>query len=90
MSQNDFLDQMKKMDKKERRDLLEKLTAALTPEQQKQVQSIMGDKKQMEKIKNNLKGDDFSTWVEGLAGKEDAQDFLNGPQVQNRLKELLQ
>ncbi|MBQ9953663.1 MAG: hypothetical protein IJO92_04990 [Clostridia bacterium] len=90
MSQNDFLDQMKKMDKKERRDLLEKLTAALTPEQQKQVQSIMGDKKQMEKIKNNLKGDDFSTLVEGLAGKEDAQDFLNSPQVQNRLKELLQ
>lgn len=90
MSQNDFLDQMKKMDKKERRDLLEKLTAALTPEQQKQVQSIMGDKKQMEKIKNNLKGDDFNTLVEGLAGKEDAQDFLNSPQVQNRLKELLQ
>ena len=90
MSQNDFLDQMKKMDKKERRDLLEKLTAALTPEQQKQVQSMMGDKKQMEKIKNNLKGDDFSTLVEGLAGKEDAQDFLNSPQVQNRLKELLQ
>ncbi len=90
MSQNDFLDQMKKMDKKERRDLLEKLTAALTPEQQKQVQSIMGDKKQMEKIKNNLNGDDFNTLVEGLAGKENAQDFLNSPQVQNRLKELLQ
>ncbi|MBR2013236.1 MAG: hypothetical protein IJ995_03375 [Clostridia bacterium] len=90
MSQNDFLDQMKKMDKKERRDLLEKLTAALTPEQQKQVQSIMGDKKQMEKIKNNLNGDDFNTLVEGLAGKENAQDFLNSPQVQNRLKDLLQ
>ncbi len=90
MSQNDFLDQIKKMDKKERRDMLEKLTAALTPEQQKQVQAIMGDKKQMEKIKNNLKGDDFNTLVEGLAGKEDAQDFLNSPQVQNRLKELLQ
>lgn len=90
MSQNDFLDQIKKMDKKERRDMLEKLTAALTPEQQKQVQSIMGDKKQMEKIKNNLNGDDFNTLVDGLAGKEDAQDFLNSPQVQNRLKELLQ
>ncbi len=90
MSQNDFLDQIKKMDKKERRDMLEKLTAALTPEQQKQVQAIMGDKKQMEKIKNNLKGDDFNTLVDGLAGKEDAQDFLNSPQVQNRLKELLQ
>ncbi len=90
MSQNDFLDQMKKMDKKERRDMLEKLTSALTPEQQKQLQSIMGDKKQMEKIKNNLKGDDFNTLVDGLAGKEDAQDFLNSPQVQQRLKELLQ
>lgn len=90
MSQNDFLDQIKKMDKKERRDMLEKLTAALTPEQQKQVQAIMGDKKQMEKIKSNLKGDDFNTLVDGLAGKEDAQDFLNSPQVQNRLKELLQ
>ena len=90
MSQNDFLDQMKKMDKKERRELLEKLTAALTPEQQKQVQAIMGDKKQMEKIKNNLKGEDFNTLVDGLSGKEDAQDFLNSPQVQNRLKELLQ
>ena len=90
MSQNDFLDQIKKMDKKERREMLEKLTAALTPEQQKQVQSIMGDKKQMEKIKNNLNGNDFSTLVDGLAGKENAQDFLNSPQVQSRLKELLQ
>ena len=90
MSQTDFLDQIKKMDKKERRDLLEKLTSALTPDQQKQVQSIMGDKKQMEKIKNNLNGEDFNTLVEGLAGKEDAQDFLNSPQVQSRLKELLQ
>ena len=90
MSQNDFLDQIKKMDKKERREMLEKLTAALTPDQQKQVQSIMGDKKQMEKIKNNLNGNDFSTLVEGLSGKEDTQDFLNSPQVQSRLKELLQ
>ena len=90
MGTNEFFDQIKNMDKKERRSLLDKLTAALTPEQQKQVQSMMGDKKQMEKIKNNLKGDDFSTLVEGLAGKEDAQDFLNSPQVQNRLKELLQ
>lgn len=89
MSQNDFLDQIKKMDKKERRDLLEKLTSALTPDQQKQVQAIMGDKKQMEKIKNNLNGDDFNTLVSGLAGKEDAQDFLNSPQVQHRLKDLL-
>ena len=90
MSQNDFLDRIKKMDKRERRDLLEKLTSALTPDQQKQVQSIMGNNKQMEKIKSNLNGEDFNTLVEGLAGKEDAQDFLNSPQVQNRLKELLQ
>ena len=90
MSQNDFLDQIKKMDKKERREMLEKLTSALTPDQQKQVQSIMGDKKQMEKIKNNLNGEDFNTRVDGLSGKDTPQDFLNSPQVQKRLKELLQ
>lgn len=90
MSQNDFLDRIKSMDKKERRDLLEKLTSALTPEQQKQVQSIMGDKKQMENIKKNLNGDDFNTLVEGLAGTENAQDFLNSPQVKKRIGELLQ
>lgn len=90
MSQNDFLDQIKKMDKKERREMLEKLTSALTPDQQKQVQSIMGDKKQMEKIKNNLNGEDFNTLVDGLSGKDTPQDFLNSPQVQKRLKELLQ
>lgn len=89
MSQNDFLDQIKNMDKKERRALLEKLTSALTPDQQKQVRSIMSDKKQMEKIQNNLNGEDFNTLVEGLSGKEDARDFLNSPQVQNRLNELL-
>ena len=90
MSQNDFLDQIKSMDKKERRALLEKLTAALTPDQQKQVQSIMGDKKQMESIKNKLNGDDFNTLVDGLAGAENAQDFLNSPQVKKRIGELLQ
>lgn len=89
MSQNDFLDQIKSMDKKDRRALLEKLTAALTPEQQKQVKSIMQDKGQMEKIQNNLREDDFHTLIDGLAGKEDARDFLNSPQVQSRLRELL-
>ena len=89
MSQNDFLSQIKKMDKNERRDLLDKLTSALTPDQQKQVEAIMGDKKQMEKIKKNLNGEDFKTLVDGLAGKENAQDFLNSPQVRERLKQLL-
>ena len=89
MSQNDFLSQIKKMDKNERRDLLDKLTAALTPDQQKQVEAIMGDKKQMEKIKKNLNGEDFNTLIDGLAGKENAQDFLNSPQVRERLKQLL-
>ncbi len=89
MSQNDFLDQIKSMDKKDRRALLEKLTSALTPEQQKQVKSIMQDKEQMEKIQNNLREDDFHTLVDGLSGKEDARDFLNSPQVQSRLRELL-
>ncbi|MBQ7034623.1 MAG: hypothetical protein IJN34_02680 [Clostridia bacterium] len=89
MSQNDFLDQIKSMDKKDRRALLEKLTSALTPEQQKQVKSIMQDKEQMEKIQNNLREDDFHTLIDGLSGKEDARDFLNSPQVQSRLRELL-
>ena len=89
MSNNDFFDQIKRMDKKERRALLEKLTGALTPEQQKQVQSIVKDKKQMEKVQNSLNGEDFNTLVEGLAGKEDARDFLNSPQVQKRIQEIL-
>ena len=89
MSNNDFFDQIKRMDKKERRALLEKLTGALTPEQQQQVQSIVKDKKQMEKVQNSLNGDDFNTLVEGLAGKEDARDFLNSPQVQKRIQEIL-
>ena len=54
MSQNDFIDQIKSMDKIDRRALLEKLTNALTPEQQNQVRAIMQDKKQMEKVQNNL------------------------------------
>ena len=89
MSNNDFFDQIKQMDKKERRALLEKLTGALTPEQQQQVQSIVRDKKQMEKVQNSLNGDDFNALVEGLAGKEDARDFLNSPQVQKRIQEIL-
>ena len=89
MSQNDFLDQIKSMDKKDRRALLEKLTSALTPEQQKQVRGILQDKEQMEKIQGNLREDDFHTLIDGLSGKEDARDFLNSPQVQSRLRELL-
>ncbi|PWM42648.1 MAG: hypothetical protein DBX52_00850 [Clostridiales bacterium] len=89
MSQNDFIDQIKSMDKKDRRALLEKLTNALTPEQQNQVRAIMQDKKQMEKVQNNLKADDLQTLLNGLSGPGDPQDFLNSPQVLNRLKELL-
>ncbi len=89
MSKNDFFDQIKSMDKKERRALLEKLTSALTPEQQQQVQSIVKDKKQMEKVQNNLNADDFNNLVSGLTGKEDAKDFLNSPQVKKRIEEIL-
>ncbi len=89
MSQNDLFDQIKSMDKKERRALLDKLTNALTPEQQKQVQSIMRDKKQMEKVQNNVQQEDLQTLIDGLNGDQDPRDFLNSPQVQNRLKEIL-
>lgn len=88
MSQENLFDQIKSMDKKERRALLDKITAALTPEQQKQVQSIVRDKKQMEKVQNNATTEDLKTLIDGLNGG-DAKDFLNSPQVQNRLREIL-
>jgi hypothetical protein len=89
MSINNFFEQIKGMEKKDRRTLLDKLTAALTPEQQDQVRQIVQDKKQLEKVKNSLTGDDFNTLVEGLSGKEDAKDFLQSPQVQSRIDQLL-
>ena len=89
MNQNNLFEQIKSMDKKERKALLDKLTAALTPEQQKQVRTIMQDKKQMEKVQNNVKPEDLQTLVDGLNDAGDPRDFLNSPQVQNRLKEIL-
>lgn len=89
MNQNDLFDQIKNMDKKDRRALLDKLTAALTPEQQKQVRSVMQDKKQMEKLQNNVRPDDLQTLIDGLNGQEDPKDFLNSPRVQDRLREIL-
>lgn len=89
MSQNDVFSQIKNMDKRERNALLEKLMGALTPEQQKMVQGVVRDKKQMEKVKNNLKAEDISTLISGLSKEGDAQDFLQSPQVINRLKEIL-
>ena len=87
---NDFMDQLKGMDKKERRALLEKLSAALTPQQQEQVRAVMQDKQQMEKITQNLRGDDLTTLIEGVKSAENTADFLKSPQVTERLKELLQ
>ena len=87
---NDFMDQLKGMDKKERRALLEKLSAALTPQQQEQVRAVMQDKKQMEKITQNLRSDDLTTLIEGVKSAETTADFLQSPQVTERLKELLQ
>ncbi|MBQ3084432.1 MAG: hypothetical protein IJC46_03145 [Clostridia bacterium] len=86
---NDIFSEIKSMDKKERRALLEKLSAALTPEQQKQVRSIVQDKKQMEKVQNNLRAEDISNLIDGLKGEEDPRDFLNSPQIQARLREIL-
>ncbi|MBQ8892890.1 MAG: hypothetical protein IJ043_00595 [Clostridia bacterium] len=88
MSQDNLFDQIKNMDKKERRALLDKLSSALTPEQQKQVMSVVQDKKQMEKVQNNATPEDLQTLINGLNGG-DAKDFLNSPQVLNRLKEIL-
>ncbi len=86
---NDIFNEIKNMDKKERRALLEKLSAALTPEQQQQVRSVIQDKKKMEKVQNNLRSEDLQTLINGLSGEEDPQDFLNSPQIQARLREIL-
>ncbi len=87
---NDFMDQIKSMDKKERRALLEKLSAALTPEQQAQVKAVMQDKNQMEKLQKNATAADFTELMEGLNKAEDPADFLQSPRVTQRLRELLQ
>lgn len=89
MSQNDVFSQIKNMDKRERNALLEKLMGALSPEQQKMVQNVVRDKKQMEKVQNNLKSEDISALIAGLSGGGDARDFLQSPQVIDRLKEIL-
>ncbi len=86
---DDIFSQIKSMDKKERRALLEKLSSALTPEQQKQVRAVVSDKKQMEKVQNNLRAEDISNLIDGLKGDEDPRDFLNSPQIQARLREIL-
>lgn len=89
MSQGNLFDQIKSMDKKEQRALLEKLTGALTPDQQKQIRSFMQDKKQMEKLQNNATPEDLQTLINGLTGTENPRDFLQSPQVLNRLREIL-
>ena len=89
MSQNNLFDQIKSMDKKEQRALLEKLTGALSPEQQKQVRAFMQDKSQMEKLQNNARPEDLQNLINGLNGAGDPRDFLNSPQVLNRLREIL-
>lgn len=86
---DDIFSQIKSMDKKERRALLEKLSSALTPEQQKQVRAVVQDKKQMEKVQNNLRAEDISNLIDGLKGDDDPRDFLNSPQIQARLREIL-
>ena len=89
MSQGNLFNQIKSMDKKEQRALLEKLTGALTPDQQKQIRSFMQDKKQMEKLQNNATPEDLQTLINGLTGTENPRDFLQSPQVLNRLREIL-
>ena len=86
---NNFMDQVKNMDPQERRTLLEKLLGSLTPEQQEQVAAITRDKKQMKKLQEGLNGNDFETLLNGLRGNQDPQDFLQSPQVKQRLKDLL-
>ena len=87
---NDFMDQLKSMDKKERRALLEKLSAALTPEQQNQVKAVMQDKEQMEKLQKNARAEDLTELINGLNNTENPADFFQSPRVTERLRELLQ
>lgn len=88
MSSENLFDRIKSMDKKEQRDLLEKLTGALSPDQQKQIRSLMQDKKQMEKLKNNATSEDIDTLIDGLKNTEDPRDFLQNPRIINRINEI--
>lgn len=89
MSQKDLLSQIKNMDKAEQSALLGKVMNALSPDQKKMVQSVMGDQGKMEKLQNNLKNEDISALLSSLSGDGNARDFLQSPQVINRLKDLL-
>jgi len=89
MNQKDLFSQIKNMDKGEQTALLGKIMNALSPDQQKMVQNVVGDQKKMQKIQNNLKNEDISALLSGLAGDGNPQDFLQSPQVINRLKDLL-
>lgn len=88
MSSENLFDRIKSMDKKEQRELLEKLTGALSPDQQKQIRSLMQDKKQMEKLKNNTTAEDVDTLIDGLKNAEDPRDFLQDPRIINRINEI--
>lgn len=89
MNQKDLFSQIKNMDKGEQTALLGKIMNALSPDQQKMVQSVVGDQGKMQKLQNNLKNEDISALLSGLAEKGNPQDFLQSPQVINRLKDLL-
>ena len=89
MSQKDLISQIKNMDKGEQSALLGKIMNALSPDRKKMVQSVVGDQGKMEKLQNNLKNEDISALLSSLSGDGNAQDFLQSPQVINRLKDLL-
>lgn len=89
MSQSDLFAQFKNMDAKERENLLNQVMSALSPEQKKMVNQVIGDPKAMEKVQKNLKTEDLSALMKGLSGGGDPQDFLQSPRIQKKMKDLL-
>ena len=89
MSQNDLFAQFKNMDPKERDALLQKVMGALSPDQRAMVKNITENPQSMEKVKKNLKSEDLSALLGSLTSGGDPQDFLQSPQIQKKMKDLL-
>lgn len=86
---DDFLKNLQKMDQNQLQALVRQATSGLSPAQQMKLKKMLGDPQALQKLQEKVSDKDLSSLQANLSSPERLKEYMNRPDVQKRLDEII-
>lgn len=86
---DDFLKNLQKMDQNQLQGLVRQATLSLSPAQQLKLKKLLGDPAALQKLQEKVSDQDLSSLQANLSSPEQLKRYINRPDVQKRLDEII-